>query len=922
MRRPAALLIVLALVIPLTLRTASPSAGIDLAKLSPAMRALVANRGYKSTAVLAQVVRGLRRGDVYYLAKVSGSLDRSLSRSLTKAGARVRVAFPETSTVAIVSPLAAIARVAGLDRVRRLEVDSVQHLLGIDVQYVSAAAAKKWAGQTKRGTSDVGADDLWAAGVDGSGVTIGVTDSGLDSTHPDLDDLDFGSWTGTHPRKSSFVDCTTVAQNVFVDDPVLHGEDPGLCAPVPGYDDNGHGTHVSGIATGTAQGRGQEGLYPGMAPGSLLSVAKVCSAAGTCLLSSVMAGMRYLAMERSEGGAGADVINMSLGSGRFVAAGTGDVFDQGAELVRNRDNVEAELLNALSQKYNALFVVSAGNSGPVLGSLGSPAVASQSLAVGAGVADFDLDHPTAQTLHREFGNVVPNARKNGAMGIAGFSSRGPSGDRLVKPDVVAPGVYIVAPQAIMGGEVSAADIAHRHNFSTDPTYAVLSGTSMSAPSAAGVAALVWSGYRKVYGTSPDYYRLKAALANTAGTKAFEGSVIGLIFGTLIKNGVGTPQEQYPTRNAGSVGVTGIGAGRVNAPAALFALTRGVTAYTPKRGVLDEIHELQPSWAMDDIAPGGASRTTFLLHAASKMQPKANVTFKMLSEPEPTGMHAAPASWFKLPSSATALRGRDVPVGFGLRVPSNAKPGTYTATILGTAHLGAVKQAIRIPVQFFVRMTEPNLKGGSSIEGPIWASDETDYSLVGFVNPLGDIYTDWTMIPLYLPKGTKRVDFSLYDVAGKDMMDLFVFDSEGLEIDSTVTYYTDHIVPAGLLHAPTTKEAPRTMSILTPAPTGSDTGDVQEDLTLPRTVWLAVSNTSPANPATMSRFHLDVDVVGAASMGIGGVTAPATKPAVLSATVARPLPATGIVSAQGFAVGLIAAAVAALTWLRPRGRITI
>lgn len=936
MRRPAALLIALALVLPLSLRTASPAAGIDLTKLSPAMRALVANRGYTSTAALAQAVPGLRRGDVYYLAKVRGSLDRSLSRSLTREGARVRVAFPEISTVALVSRFAAIARVAGLDRVRRLDVDDVQQIHGASVRYLSAAAAKKWGDQNKRGTWDVGADDLWAAGVDGTGVTIGVTDTGLDPTHPDLDDLDFGSWAGTHPAKSSFVDCHSVP-NVFVDDPLFHGETiASQCAPSPGYDDNGHGTHVAGIAAGTAEGRdGQNGLYPGMAPGALLAAAKVCSAAGTCLGSSVMAGMSYLAMERSEGGAGADVINMSLGSGRFVAAGLG-----AAELATNQD-LEAQLVNALSQKYNTLFVISAGNSGPVLGSVGSPAVASQSLAVGAGVADFDLDHPTSQTLHGEFGNVVPNARKNGAIGIAGFSSRGPSGDRLVKPDIVAPGVYVVAPQAIMGAEVGGADIAHRHNFSSDQTYAVLSGTSMSAPSAAGIAALVWSGYRKVYGSAPDYYRLKAALANTAGTKAYEGSVIGLVFGTLIKNGIGTPQEQYPTRNAGSVGLTGIGAGRANAPAALLALTRGVIAYTPKRGALDEIHELQPSWAMDDIAPGGTSRTTFLLHGASKMQPKAKVTFKMVTEPEPAGMYAAPKSWFALPSSVTALRGKDVPVGFGLRVPSNAKPGAYTATILGTAHLGAVKQAIRIPVQFFVRMTEPNLKGGSSIEGPIWASDVTDYSVVGFENPVGDIHTDWTMIPLYLPKGTQRVDFSVYDVAGKDQMDVFIFNDKGQEIDSTVSGWDDrfeHWTPAGLLYFPSSKEEPRTVTILDKSEPGAldplfeplqnagvlaqprSTRD-WEEVRLPATVWIAVSDTSPANPATFSRFHLDVDVVGAASTGIGGVKAGnGSQARVLARSDARPLPATGVSDAQNVALALLGAAAACAAILRTRRRI--
>jgi subtilisin family serine protease len=910
-RRSVAIILAAALVVPLSMQAARPAITTDLGKLAPAMRTLVANRGYKNPAAIAKAVRGFKRGNVYYLAQVRGRLDSAALRSIEKAGATVRVAFPEINWVALTSRFDAVARVSNLDRVARLDVDRVQRLLGANVQYVSGAAAKRWGDQHKRGTADVGAESLWAAGVDGSGVNVGVADSGVDSTHPDLDNLDWRNWGGSHAAKTTFVDCQTgVAdlETIFFDEPPV----PDLCSKVPGYDDNGHGTHVSGIATGTAQGRGQEGLYPGMAPGANLSVAKVCLAAGVCLNSNVMAGMRYLAMEKAEGGAGADIINMSLGGSR-----TYGIPLLGGAAMETNDDPEAELVNALSQKYNTLFVIAAGNSGPVLGSVANPAVASQSMAVGAAVADFDLDHPVSQTLHGEFGNIQPSAKKNHAIGIAGFSSRGPSGDRLIKPDVVAPGVYIVAPESLLGGEVHAGDLGHQHNFSNDPTYAVLSGTSMAAPSAAGVAALVWSGYKKATGASPDYWRVKVALANTAGTKAFEGSVAGLIFGTLVHNGVGTLADHYPVRNDGSVGVTGVGAGRVNAPAALLALTKGVIAFTPRRGALDDIRELQPSWGMDDLAPGARAATTFAFRGAPKMARPARVTFKMITgEKEPAGVYLAPSSWFTLPSSVTASKSIDTRGTFKVTVPSNAKPGIYEATIGGTADLGAgVKQSIRIPVQFFVRMTEPNAKaGGVSLEGPIWASDVTDYSVVGYEDPLSDTYTDWTMIPLYLPKGTERVDFSLYDVAGKDAMDLFVFDSAGEEIDSTVTWWTDNIVPGGVLYSPTTKKHPAKMSIIGDAPDGSDSFDIKRNLTLPTTVWLAVSDTGPAKAPTMSRFHLDVDMIGAASTGIGGVSAPrAPRPRVEGSR----LPATGVGVPQGIALALLAGSAVTGLWLRKR-----
>jgi subtilisin family serine protease len=837
MRRWLTLLAALALLSAATFTGASTAAGeIDESKLSPALANLVDQGGYGDFPV-GQLIPDYEAGDIYYLAEVTGDFGAAAA-AIEAAGATVRYRFASIGWVALVSTLEELAPVSRLASVTRLELDRFH-----EVQQITVQSAGEIVDQTKRGTHDVGADTLWSQGVTGQGVVVGVTDSGIDSTHPDLDDQDWQRWDelGNEPKIRSFVDCTTALPSVGGD-----------CKPTPGYDDNGHGTHVSGIAAGSAEGltSEQRGRLPGVAPEASLAGAKVCLAVGSCLNSSVMAGLRHLATEEADGGGGADVINVSLGSGRFYFSPL-----SGAEQVTNNDP-EAQLVNDLAARNNVLFTISAGNSGPVLQSLGSPSVASQALSVGAAIADFDLDHPTAETEHGVYGDIRPEAAAAEASGIAQFSSRGPSGDRLIKPDVTAPGSFYVAAEAAAGAEVKAADAGQRHHYSNDPAYAVLSGTSMSAPAAAGTAALVIDGYTQFAREAPPYYRVKAALANTAGTRAWEGSISGLLSTFRVKLLGEDPETLFPLRNDEWVGVTGEGAGRLHAPSALLALTQGVTVYTQQEGELDDVHELQPSWSLDEVARGHTAVQTFVVHGGPGVPKGARVTFSVEIQAEPVGVSEAPAAWFSLPKAVKAAASTDTPFAARVTVPLDAAAGMYAATIVGEAKLGKATQTFRIPVQLFVDLldADPAEGAGTSVEGPIWASATTDYSAVGF--EAEDISTDWATYPVRLTAGTERVDFSVYDVEGNDHMDVFVFDENGQEIDSTVSFSLDHGVPAGALYAPTTNESPAEISILD--------GDDLTDVTLPTTVWVAVSNSGPDAPPEFATFHLDVDVVGGAA----------------------------------------------------------
>ncbi|MFS8200955.1 S8 family peptidase [Streptomyces sp. CWNU-52B] len=301
-------------------------------------------------------------------------LNKSAGRTARKQGLKVIVGYRGAAAAA-----KADVRDAGDTKVRRtlksLNADAVL-TPGDDVSELWAAVtdtqadsgaktasgiAHVWLDGVRKASLDksvpqIGADKAWAAGYDGKGTKIAVLDTGVDSTHPDLQNK-------------------VVAEKNF-------------STAADASDKFGHGTHVASIAAGT--GAKAAGTYKGVAPGADLLNGKVLDDNGFGDDSGILAGMDWAAEQ------GADVVNLSLGGGD-----TPDI-----------DPLEAQV-NKLSKEKGILFAIAAGNDGEFgEQTIGSPGSAEAALTVGA-VDDTDTLAPFSSTGPGLDGQIKPDVTAPG-----------------------------------------------------------------------------------------------------------------------------------------------------------------------------------------------------------------------------------------------------------------------------------------------------------------------------------------------------------------------------------------------------------------------------------------------------------------------------------------------------------------------------
>jgi len=207
------------------------------------------------------------------------------------------------------------------------------------------------------------------------------------------------------------------------------------------YDDGAHGTHVAGIVAGYRI-NDQDG-FNGVAPGAKLMGLKIGQNAigGVSTTESIKSALEYAARYAREHGVQV-VCNLSFGV-ESVIEGDSDI-DQAIDKI-------------LRENPYMIFCTSAGNEGPGLSSVGTPAAAREAISVGALLA--------ADTARDVMGYNIDDAV------ITVFSSRG---GELDKPDIATPGWSTsTVPRWVEGGDY-------------------WSGTSMASPYAAGLCALLIS----------------------------------------------------------------------------------------------------------------------------------------------------------------------------------------------------------------------------------------------------------------------------------------------------------------------------------------------------------------------------------------------------------------------------------------------
>jgi len=400
------------------------------------------------------------------------------------------------------------------DKVRlRVAARVLPKLADLDeVRHIESVSRKKLHNDVARTILGVGVPLGNGTVLEGEGQIVAVCDTGLDK----------GSKTDVHPAFAGRV------LKLYA-----------LGRPDKSNDPNGHGTHVAGSVLGDGNSAALGIQVRGTAPRAQLVLQSVLDSLGG--LGGLPADLRDLFQNPyGEDGARVHINSWSntQGSGQYNS----ECFELDDFVWNHRDIVICFAAGNDGIDSDANGLIDANSIKP-------PSTSKNCITVGATENDrpgINLTYGEGWPTDFPAAPIANDLVADNADGMVAFSSRGPTLDRRIKPDVVAPGTFILSAR-------SRATSSQGWMKSEDPLYFFEGGTSMATPLVAGCAAVVREFLIRERGlTNPSAALVKAMLINGA------------------RNVVG----QYVPSEAGGVPNVNEGFGRVDVAAVIGPFAAG------------------------------------------------------------------------------------------------------------------------------------------------------------------------------------------------------------------------------------------------------------------------------------------------------------------------------------------------------------